>query len=91
MRASLGRRVTPDDWHAAVPPGTPPLPWRGPQGQEIQSIVLMPIPECANGATVLFLGADGKTVDVRNEGPMFRAVQSLRPAIGEQIFLPELP
>lgn len=87
--AARVRRVSMEEWKAAVQPGAPALPWTGAEGRKIRSFMLVPIPECCTRNTVVFLDADGKTIAVRCEGPMYRTAEALRPALGELVFLPD--
>jgi hypothetical protein len=91
FRPALVRRITQDEWAAALQPGTPSLPWVGPRRQQIHGFVLLPIPECISRATILFLDADGTAVDVCHDGPMYRTAEALKPKLGEVVLLPGQP
>lgn len=84
------RQVSLEEWAAALQPGTPPLPWTGSQGQTIASFMLVPIPECSIGTTVVFMDADGHRVDVRNDGPLYRTAVALKPAVGTVVQIPDV-
>jgi hypothetical protein len=74
---------------AARRPDTPLLPWIGPDGQRISGFMVVPIPECSIGTTVVFMDANGSAVDVTNKGAMYRAAEALNPIIGELTLLPD--
>jgi hypothetical protein len=90
FRPSRVRRISTQEWGAAIEAETPPLPWSGPQGQRIFSFMLAPVPECPSRTTVVFLDAFGKPVAVLDDGPMAHMVRSLDPVLGELTFLPDL-
>jgi|UPI000489D8DC hypothetical protein len=83
------RRVSLDEWATALQPDTPALPWAGACGQRIYSFILVPIPECSTGTTVVFLDALGKTIGIHDDGPMSRMAKALNPVLGELTFLPD--
>jgi hypothetical protein len=90
FKHAAARQLSLEDWAEAQLPGTPPLPWMGDQGQQIASFMLLPIPECSTGATVVFMDAQGATVDVRNDGPMYRMAEALNPPLGQLTLLPDV-
>jgi hypothetical protein len=85
----LFRRLSPTEWAVAARPDTPALPWLSADGRRIVAFRLVPIPECPTGNTVMFLDAEGHTIEVRNDGPHFEAVQALGPRLGELTLLPD--
>jgi hypothetical protein len=60
-------------------------------GRRIAGFVLVPIPECPTGTTVAFLDAEGNTIEIRNDGPLFEMAKALRPKLAELTLLPEWP
>ena len=89
LRSAPVRKVTAEEWNSALQPETPPLPWRGAQGQRIFSFVVMPVPECSTSTTVAFMDAFGRLIDIDSSGPMSRMVFALDPILGETTFLPD--
>jgi hypothetical protein len=83
------RAISKEEWARALQPGTPALPWTGPQGQEVCSVMLVPVPECSEAATLVMMDIDGNTIDVRNDGPMYRTAEALGPRLGEVLLLPD--
>ena len=83
------RTVTKEEWERALRPDTPALPWFGSQGQQIRGVMIMPVPECTQAETMLFLDADGNPADVRDRGPMYHAAAALKPRLGEVLLLPD--
>jgi hypothetical protein len=88
-QTSIFRRLSRAEWRAAARPDTPALPWVAEDGRRIAGFMLVPIPECPTGTTVAFLDAEGKTIEVRNEGPLFEMAQALAPKLAELTLLPE--
>jgi hypothetical protein len=85
----LSRKITRHEWRASALADTPALPWMTEDGRRIASFVLVPIPECLTGTTVVFLDAEGKPTDVRSEGPMAEMARRLRPRLAEVTLLPQ--
>lgn len=83
------RAVSKEEWEGAVQPGTPALPWTGPQGEQVSGVMLVPVPECSQAATLVFMDTDGKTIDIRNDGPMYLTAKALGPQLGEVLLLPD--
>ena len=83
------RILSKDEWTSALEAGAPRLPWTGSQGQQIRSFMLVPIPECSAGTTIVFMDAQGMMVDVRHDGTMYRTAEALNPLLGELTLLPD--
>ena len=39
--------------------------------------------------TLVFMDAEGRTVDARNDGPMYKTAEALSPRLGEVLLLPD--
>jgi hypothetical protein len=84
----LSRQITSEEWEAASVSDTPKLPWTI-AGTRVAGFVLMPIPECPMGNTVVFIDADGEPLCIGNEGPMAEMVRRLQPRLSEVTLLPK--
>jgi hypothetical protein len=89
VRLPRARRLSHDEWKAAVQPGAPSLPWTDRRGRTIRSFMLVPIPECSSRTTAVFMDAKGDVIDVLNSGPKYRTAAALKPALGELVLLPK--
>jgi hypothetical protein len=87
-KPALSRKIAHREWSASALADTPALPWLTEDGRRIAGFVLLPIPECPTGTTVVFLGAEGEPI-VRSEGPMAEMARRLRHRLAEVALLPE--
>jgi hypothetical protein len=83
------KKISQEDWAAALQPDTPDLPWTGPGGTKIVSFILAPVPECMDRTTIVFMDEAGNPVDIFDAGPMAQTVRALGPVLGEVTFLPD--